>query len=80
MIELEIRGARAQQILDDETFQAVIDAVRRDVMNDLSTVDISRPETAIQPIAMLKAIDALLDTFRSMVISGKYAGQRPPVA
>jgi hypothetical protein len=75
--DIQIRAARAQQLLDDEVLNEAMDAVLNQALSFALRAALSDPTECVAAIADLQAAHDLQESLRSFVTAGKAAERKP---
>jgi hypothetical protein len=75
--DIQIRAARAQQLLDDEVLNEAMDAVLDQALSFALRAALSDPTECVAAIADLQAAHDLQESLRSFVTAGKAAERKP---
>jgi hypothetical protein len=75
--DIQIRAARAQQLLDDEVLNEAMDAVLDQALSLALRAALSDPTECVAAIADLQAAHDLQESLRSFVTAGKAAERKP---
>ena len=73
------RAARAQALLDDETFRAALGAVEADAIDALARANVADPAALIEHTALLQAVRAVRRHVESIVTNGTSSDRTGPV-
>lgn len=72
------RAIAAQQLLDNETFQALLSQLEAEAVDALESADLANPHSLIRATADLQATRRLRAAAESIVTTGKAAERSPP--
>ena len=73
------RAARAQALLDDETFREALGAVEADAIDALARANVADPAALIEHTALLQAVRAVRRHVESIVTNGTSSDRTGPV-
>jgi hypothetical protein len=75
--DVNIRGARALQLLEDEVLQEAITGMVEDAWAVALRADLRNPANCIAAIATVQATDRFKDQLKEYVTAGKAAERKP---
>ena len=77
--DAQIRAARAQQLLEDETLHEVLATLMDDAVLNATLAPLDDPARCVAAVATLQAVREFEDKLRSFVTSGRAAQRKPHV-
>jgi hypothetical protein len=75
--DIQIRAARAEQLLEDEVFQEAMNSSMGDALEAAGRVDLDNAAGCIAAIAALQAIGAFQNKLRGYITAGKASERKP---
>lgn len=78
MTDTTARAIAAQQLLDNETFQALLTHLEAEAVDALDAANLADPSSLIRATADLQAVRRLRAAAESLVTTGKAAERSPP--
>ncbi|KQO43021.1 hypothetical protein [Methylobacterium sp. Leaf85] len=78
MADRVAQAIAAQQLLDNETFLALLAKIEADAVDELAAADVSNPASLIRATADLQAARRVREAAESLVTTGIAAQRVPP--
>jgi hypothetical protein len=75
--DIQIRAARAEQLLEDEVLIEAFGGYNKDALARLLMVDLSNPTDCVAAVASFQASQEFIEKLRGYVTYGKAAERKP---
>jgi hypothetical protein len=75
--DIQIRAARAQQLLEDEILMEALDSLVKENLYQAALADLGNPTQCVGAVAAIQAISAFSGKLQEYITAGKAAERKP---